>query len=979
MKQRSDSEAQSDTGTNNKTNKKNNSFFAVGIGASAGGLDALEKLFGNLSPFTGMAFVVVTHLDPNHISIMPGLIQKYTEMKLFQAESGMEIKPNHIYVAPANHEIGISNGIFELTTPIELHGFRLPIDYFFKSLAKDFGDNAIGIILSGMASDGTQGIKAIKSDLGMVIAQDINSAKYDGMPSSAIKTGLVDYILSPEEMPAQLIKYADNKKDGIFLEQIPEEMFSDYLKKAYSILLSHTGHDFSHYKVNTIQRSLERRMALTQLRNIHDYIDLLKKEPREIENLFSELLIGVTNFFRDKESFDTLKLAIHELILNKENNGNLRIWIPACSTGEEAYSIAIIINECLSETKKNLNVQIFATDIDFNAIEKARKGTFIGIGSDLSNERLERYFRIAGNIFQIKKEIREMIVFAPQSIIKDAPFTNLDLISCRNLLIYFDNVLQRKVIPLFHYSLVNNGILFLGSSETISGFTDLFILVDKKWKIYKKRDSVFSSRPYIEFPISLSFRKITESVMKKIEVNNITELSERIILQNYIVDCVIIKDNGDIVYTYGRTGKYLELSNGEAKMNIFDMARQDLKQELVYLLRKVASSKKSVQEKGVKLKINGANRLINIGVKKILPPLNEVGDFLVTFEEVFVPKVNLIDNKADFDKKTEKVIKELERELKSVKANLRIVIEDLEASNEELKSANEEMQSTNEEMQSTNEELETSKEELQSLNEELITVNTELQNKNEELSTINDDMKNLLDSIKIPTIFLDNNLNIKRFTSYATKVIHLIPSDLGRPINHITTNLKYDNLLSDVTDVLNTLVYKEIELQTKDGIWYQMRILPYRTTNNLIDGVVLTFTEINKLKSANEEIKILNNKLGIAIDYSDNIIDTLRESFLILDDNLKVVSANRSFYKLFNFIKEETEGRYIYELDNNNWDKKELRDLLEEIIPKSNYFEDFELEYDLPLKGSKKLLLNARQILRGDEGTKLILLAIQQK
>lgn len=961
-----------------KSDNKNISFFTVGIGASAGGLDALEKLFSNLSPATGMAFIIVSHLDPNHISIMPELIQKYTDMKLLQAKEGMQIRPNHIYVAPANFEIGLLKGKIKLTPPIEAHGFRLPIDYFFKSLAKDFKENAIGIILSGMASDGTQGIKAIKSELGMVIAQEINSAKFDGMPSSAIRTGLVDYILPPEKIPAQLLAYSANKVEGIFFEQISEDNFSDYLNVLYSIILSHTGHDFSHYKINTIQRRLERRMALSQLNNISDYIKLLENNPEEIENLFSEILIGVTNFFRDSESFVILKEEISKIILHKENNDNLRIWVPACSTGEEAYSIAIIVKECLSEMKKFLNVQIFATDIDNNAIERARKGSYIGINSDLSKDRLERFFKFDGNLFHIKKEIREMIVFAPHSIIKDSPFTNMDLISCRNIFIYFDNILQKKIIPLFHFSLVNNGILFLGSSETISGFSDLFLLVDKKWKIYKKRDSIYSSRPYIEFPFSPSFKKITESVMKKIEVSNISELSERIILQNYYVDCVIIKENGDIIYTYGKTGKYLELQNGEAKMNIFDMAKEGLRQELMYIIRKASSSNKAVHNKEIKIKIYDDYRLINIGIKKILPPLNKVGDFLVTFEEIRVPKNKVLDDNNKFDINSETIIKELERELKSVKANLRIVIEDLESSNEELKSANEEMQSTNEEMQSTNEELETSKEELQSLNEELITVNTELQSKNEELSTINDDMKNLLDSIKIPTIFLDNSLNIKRFTSHASKVINLIPSDIGRPISHIVTNLKYDNLIMDATEVLNTLTYKEIELQTKEGIWYQMRILPYRTTSNIIDGVVITFTEINKLKTASDEITKLNKKLGTSVEYVDNIINTIRESFLILDESLKIVSANRSFYKIFNIIQEEIEGKYIYEPDRN-WDKKELRDLLEEVIPKSKYFEDFELEYKSPGRGSKKLLLNARQILTGDDGTKLILLAIQQK
>ena len=957
-----------------------NSFYVVGIGASAGGLDALETFFSNVPDNSGMAFIVVSHLDPNHISIMPELIQKFTKMKLFQAEDGMAVEPNHVYVAPANRDLAILHGTIQLIEPVEAHGFRLPIDFFFKSLSADLGEKAICIILSGMASDGTAGLKAVKSELGMVMVQDPNSAKFDGMPRSAINTGLADYILPPEEMPDQLIKYTSQKVKGVLLDKaITDGKIPDALQKIFILLRTHTGHDFSLYKQNTIYRRVERRMNISQLDSLPNYIRLLQENPGEIENLFKELLIGVTNFFRDPESFEKLKKLLLELIKKKPDNGQIRIWVPGCSTGEEAYSIAIILKECMNEAKKYFNVQIFATDIDSEAIEKARVGSFSGIESDVSKERLNRFFTSEGNLFYIRKEIREMLVFAPQSIIKDPPFTKLDLISCRNLLIYIDSELQKKIIPLFHYSLLPNGMLFLGSSETISGFVDLFSMLDKKWKIYKRKDSMYSAQPFIEFPVSRSRGKTYETIVNKNEVKNITRLAEKAILQSYSPNCVIINRNGDILYIHGRTGKYLELTHGEAKMNIFEMAREGLQQELPATIRKVLSRNKQLTVEGIKVKTNGRARLINITVKPIKEPAELQGSMLIIFDDVKQGKNKPVTKINHYDKKSEKIIKGLEHELKSVKENLRSTIEELETSNEELKSTNEEMQSTNEEMQSSNEELETSKEELQSLNEELITVNTELQNKNDELSIINNDMKNLLDSIDIPTIFLDNNLVIKRFTHYATKVVNLISSDIGRPINHIVTNLKYERFIEDAKEVLRTLNRKQIELQTKDGVWYQMRILPYRTKSNLIDGVVITFSDINHIKTASVEINKLNKEIQLAREYADNIIDTVRESLLILDKDLRVLSANRSFYKMFNTVSEKTVGKFIYELDGKNWEIPQLRELLEQIIPKRNLFENYEIEYNFVNEGKKKLILNARQILQGDKETKLILLAIQNK
>ena len=547
-------------------------------------------------------------------------------------------------------------------------GFRL---IFLQIPLADLGEKAICIILSGMASDGTAGLKAVKSELGMVMVQDPKSARFDGMPSSAIKTGLADYILPPEEMPGQLIKYTTQKVKGILLDRaITDDKIPDSFQKIFILLRTYTGHDFSLYKQNTIYRRVERRMNISQLNNVPNYIRLLQENPAEIKNLFKELLIGVTNFFRDPESFENLKKILLDLVKSKPDNGQIRIWVPGCSTGEEAYSVAIILRECMDEAKKYFNVQIFATDIDSDAIEKARIGIFSGIEPDVGKERLNRFFTFEGNVFQIRKEIREMFIFAPQSIIKDPPFTKLDVICCRNLLIYLNTKLQKKIIPLFHYSLLPNGILFLGSSETIGEFVDLFSIVDKKWKIYKRRDSTYSAQPYIDFPVSHSKEKTYDTIMKKDKLKNIAGLAEKVILQSYSPNCVIITKNGDIVYIHGRTGKYLELTNGEAKMNIFEMAREGLKQELPVLIRKVLSSRKSLTVEGIKVKSNSKGQLINLTIKPVKEPVEMLGFLLLIFEEVIPQKKVPVSKKIRYEKKSEIIIKELERELKSTKENL---------------------------------------------------------------------------------------------------------------------------------------------------------------------------------------------------------------------------------------------------------------------------------------------------------------------
>ena len=965
----------------NKTAEKPStydSFYVVGIGASAGGLEALERLFDNMPETTGAAFIVVSHLDPNHVSIMPELIQRSTKMKCFPAEDGMVVEPNHVYVAPPNRDLAVLHGTIQLMEPLEAHGFRLPIDFFFRSLSADAGEKAICIILSGMASDGTAGLRAVKSELGMVMVQDPRSAKFDGMPSSAIKTELADYILPPEEMAPLLIKYISQKGKGVLLDAgIAEGKIPDAFQKLFILLRNCTGYDFSLYKHNTIYRRVERRIAVSQLENLSNYIRMLQQDPAEIEKLFRELLIGVTSFFRDPESFVKLKSLLLELVKTKPDNGQIRIWVPGCSTGEEAYSIAIIIQECLNETKKQCDVQIFATDIDAVAIEKARTGSFTGIASDLSKERLNRCFTSKDNLFQARQEIRELLVFARHSVIKDPPFTKLDLISCRNLLIYFGAALQKTVIPIFHYSLVPDGILFLGSSETISSFVDLFSIADNKWKLYRRRDSMFSSQPYAVFPASQPTPTTLQTSATQIETRSLAQEAEQIILTMYSPDCVIIRNTGDIVYIHGNIGKYLDFPQGEAKMNIFELAGEELQQDLPPLIRKVLSSKKSFTSKGLRVKHHRRIHTLDLTVTPIKEPAAMSGFLLIRFEDIPPQKHISMSKTNHYEKRSRTLLKELERQLRSAKDNLRLAVKDLETSNDELRSSNEEMQSTNEEMQSSHEELETSKEELQSLNEELITVNNELQDRNDELSIVNNDMKNLLDSTDIPTIFLDKDLCIKRFTIHATKVVNLIPSDIGRPIDQLAAKFRYENLSVDAKEVLRTLVYKQIELQTNDGLWYQVRILPYRTTSDVIEGVVITFSNITKLKSVYDEINTLSKAIQHAREYADNIVDTVREALLILDKDLRVLSANRSFYRLFSTVSDKTVGKSIFELDSNKWDIPELRRLLEYILPEQSVFEDHKIEYDFAPGGKKTLHLNAREIVHGEKETKLILLAIQ--
>ncbi len=872
-------------------------FPVVGIGASAGGLAAFESFLSGMPSGmnSGMAFVLVQHLAPDHKSILTELIRRYTSMQVFEVEDGMEVKPNCCYIIPPNRDMALLNGKLQLLEPTNPRGHRLPIDFFFRSLAQDQFDRAIGIILSGTGSDGTLGLRAIKGEGGIVMVQTPESAEYDGMPRSAIGTGLVDYELEPAEMVAQLISYADHAFGEFYRFKLTStHKVESVLRQIFILLRGQTGHDFSLYKPSTVNRRVERRMAVHQIKTISSYVRYLQQTPMEVEALFRDLLIGVTNFFRDREVFSFFeKKVIPNLFSNKAAGSIIRVWCPGCSTGEEAYSIAILLQEHLDSLKQNLKVQVFATDIDNRAIATARAGIYpASIAADVTPERLARFFVSdpERSTYHIHKNIRDMLIFSEQDVIKDPPFSKIDLISCRNLLIYMGSELQKKLIPLFHYALNPSGFLFLGTSESVGEFSDLFLTIERKCKLYQRKEDVHGVQrmsfgrflpPMLANRVALTKDQEKGAVPRKIPLRDLTEQT---LLQHVVPASALVNKHGDILYLHGRVGEYLELVPGEAGVNnILKMAREGLQRDLMLALHKTVTGQEVVYCPGLIVKTNGEMSAVNLTVRPVAIDtlaIPESSLYLVTLEKGTVldsksAKQNIVlqtgEGASLSASDTDALVAALRQELRSKEEYLQTTVEELETSNEELKSSNEEMQSVNEELQSTNEEMETSKEELQSVNEELATVNAELQSKVVDLSLANNDMNNLLAGTGIGTIFVDHQLNIMRFTPSATKIINLIKTDVGRPVNHIVSNLnKYDSLSVDVQEVLDTLVPKEIDVQTTEDKWYTMRILPYRTLENTIEGAVITFVNVTEMKEAQRLLAEANDQLRLAVVVRDS-------------------------------------------------------------------------------------------------------------
>ena len=860
-------------------------FPIVGIGASAGGLAAFEAFFSGMPKDAdlGMAFVLVQHLDPNHKSILSELIRRYTRLPVFEVEDGMVVRPNCIYVIPPGHDLALLNGALQLLEPSEPRGQRLPIDFFFRSLAQEQRERAIGIVLSGTGSDGTQGVRAIKGEGGMVMAQNTASTEFDGMPRSAIGTGLVDYELPPAEMPAQLIAYAVHAfgrppRPGT----VPAPKVESALKKIFILLRAQTSHDFSLYKPSTIHRRIERRMAVHQIEGIDGYVKYLQQTPAEVEALFRDMLIGVTNFFRDPEAFQVLEeQVIPAIFAGKSPGAVIRVWTTGCSTGEEAYSIAILLVERIEAIKASFTVQLFATDIDSQAIATARAGLYpASIAADLSPERLARFFTAEadGGGYRIHKSIRDLLVFSEQDVIKDPPFSRLDLLSCRNLLIYLGAELQKKLIPLFHYALKPDGWLFLGTSEGVGDHDALFRVLNRKAKIFQRKAELHGSwrasfnrfaSPSVVMDTTAqptSLRSPAKSPAR--EGQTLREMTERTLLAQVIAAGALVNARGDILYLHGRTGLFLEPSPGEAGINnILKMAREGLRRELTTTLHKAAATRETSASPGLRVKTNGHFTLVNLTIRPVTTgpgASTESPLFLVILEEV--PESRAISDPAsaspaqpaDAGVDGDARLVALRAELIAKEESLQSTIEELETSAEELKSSSEEMQSVNEELQSTNEELETSTEELLSVNEELATVNTELQTKVTDLSRANNDMNNLLAGTGIGTVFVDFQLRILRFTPAAGIIINLIPTDVGRPVAHVVTNLAgYTSLVADVRAVLDTLAPKEVEVRSLAGRHYTLRIQPYRTLDNVIEGAVITFQDVTELVESRESLRRL--------------------------------------------------------------------------------------------------------------------------
>ncbi len=835
-------------------------FPVVGIGASAGGLEALGLFLQNVPAGSGMAFVIIQHLDPTHKGIMVELLQRATAMKVVQVRDRMKVEANRVYVIPPNRDMSILHGALHLFNPVAPRGLRLPIDFFFRSLADDLQDKGIGVILSGMGSDGTLGLRAIKEKAGVVFVQAPGSAKFDGMPRSAIDAGLADVIAPVEELPGRIITYLRHApliaRSGHALEARTQSA----LEKVFIILRTQTGQDFSLYKKSTVYRRIERRMSLHQIDRIAAYVRFLQENPQETELLFRELLIGVTNFFRDPAAWEKMKKEVIPAFLARRPAGRaLRAWLPGCSTGEEAYSLAIVFKEALEQAKPsgNVSLQIFATDLDRDAIDKARAGVYpANITADVSPERLRRFFVEDERGYRVGKEIREMVVFAPQNVIMAPPFTKLDILVCRNLLIYLAPELQKKLLPLFHYSLNPGGVLFLGSAETIGAFTDLFTPVDVKARIYRRLDTALGARP-IEFPSAFVSMTLEAPAPASAQghVVNLQSLADKLILTRYAPAALLTTDQGDILYISGRTGRYLEPAAGKANWNIFAMAREGLRYELGAAFQKALGRREAITLKGLRVRSNGDEQTVDITVQTLAEPEELRGMVMIIFADAPAPLKAEAPRVSGRTVVRSERLEKLGQELRNVREELHTCREEMQTSQEELKSSNEELQSANEELQSTNEELTTSKEEMQSMNEELQTVNQELQAKVTDLSRVNNDMKNLLDSTDIATLFLDDNLNIRRFTSHASKIIKLIPGDAGRQITDIASELVYPELTEDVREVMRTLVFREATVAASGGRWFQVRVMPYRTLENRIDGVVITFADVTVSKRLEVELR----------------------------------------------------------------------------------------------------------------------------
>ncbi|MEI6149183.1 MAG: CheR family methyltransferase, partial [bacterium] len=932
----------------------------------------------------GMAFVVIQHLDPTHGSALPALLQRATSMPVTEAKHGMPVDANCVYVIPPNRTIRLSKRRIKVLPRIGEHQIHLSVDGFLESLAREEADRGVAVILSGNGSDGTRGSMAVKAAGGITFAQDDTTAKYTAMPAHAVAAGCVDFVLTPDAIAKKMVKLvgqplltAPARKEAGGEPCTEEHAFEQIV----ALLRQRTGVDFTHYKRATLDRRIRRRMVLRSIDSLRRYSEYLRLHAAEAQELFEDILIHVTGFFRDPQVFQLLKRRVLPRLMKGRNPETpLRIWVAGCSSGEEVYSLAIALMEFLADRKAQVPVQFFGTDINLAALEWARAGLYpAAIAADVSPERLRRFFTKTDGGYRINKSIRELCVFARQNLVADPPFSNLDLISCRNVLIYFGHKLQRKVFPLFHYALHAKGFLLLGAAETTGTNDNLFTIVDKQGRIYARKSA--PTRPALTFgPFPPAPKQDAPPVLTAEErvgsgIPEIQKHADRVILANYSPPGVVVNRNMEVLQFRGHTGPYLEHAHGEASLNLLKMAREGLVADLRTVVAMAMKSDGHARREGVRVKQNGALVLVNIEVVPFHVPSLNARFFLVTFEAASAAPV-AGGRKPDAHERLGKRQDEsaelvrLREELIAMRESLQATIEEQEATNEELRSANEEIMSSNEEFQTTNEELETAKEEMQSTNEELTTLNDELETRNTEMGQVTNDIHNLMASVHIPIVIVGTDLRIRRFTAIAEKSLNLSAADSGRPITDVKLRVEVPGLDKHIADVIDSLQAREMEIKDHLGHWWSIRIRPYRTVDHKIDGAVVMFVDIDLLKMGLERATTVR-------DYAGALIDTVREPVVALDKNLIVEADNTAFYKTFKIRPKDTLNRRIYELGDGQWDIPRLRSLLEEIVPHNAVVRDFAVEHAFPAIGKKRMLLNARRLSRGGGRTALILLAIE--
>ncbi len=933
-------------------------FPIIGMGASAGGLEALQQFFRCFPVDSGLAFIVVSHLDPTHPSMLAEILQRATTMPVIEAVDALKVVPNQVYIIPPNRVMIILHGYLQLSTPEEVHSLRMPIDTFLRSLADDQQALAVGIILSGTGTDGALGLQAIQKVGGITVAQEPTDAKFDGMPSNAIQAGYVTHIQPVEKMSALLMPFASTLIAPVKPQANPK--VTNGITGVLNQLRAVTGNDFSFYKKSTIGRRIERRMLQHNINNIELYTRYLKENVSEAHLLFKDLLINVTHFFRDPEAFEVLEKNILPTLCKDKPDGYVfRVWVAGCASGEEAYSIAILLSELLEESSQAFKIQIYSTDLDDDVISIARAGIYpFSITQNVNPERLQRFFIKEETGYRVKKELREKVVFAIQNVLKDPPFTKLDLLSCRNLMIYLEPEAQNQLIPTFHFALKPGGVLFLSPSENISNHTDLFVAINRQWKFYRaKQDSVTLGIKMTNPMEKVLVRHPKQLSALKPKTVSYAELANQKLLQCFAPAAIITDTQGNILYLHGDTEKYLRHAPGLASLNAIDMACEGL--YLHAAIRAAASKGIPTVNREMQVRTNSGVTSVSVSVRPLAGPDGNQC-LLISFQDI-ASQVN--------DSVLKQVTKpdQLER-IEELEHDLAYLTEGYQSSVEELKSTNEEMQSTNEEIQSTNEELETSKEEMQSVNEELMTVNSELQAKIEQLIGLQNDMKNLLDNIKVGIIILDQHLLIRSFTPEAKHIYPLVATDVGRPLSDFKSTVSSIDLLAAAQTVFDTLTPFERELKLSQNIWMLVRIQPYRTLENMIDGVVLAFTDISA--------SIKGVATQAALNLADGIVNSILEPILVLDDALKVVFANQTFYEDFQ-ISPASLGKPVYELGNGEWNLPKLREQLSEVLSTGLPFKDFLVEQPVALLGSCKLLLNARPLIGNDSPLHLILLSIK--